>query len=192
VRSLKSISIPAYVEEIEDAAFKDCIELESCEIPEDSILEWIGKEAFSRCQSLILFCVPRGVTIIGEKCFAMCSGLESFAIGENAPLRRIDREAFSECRLLVSFCIPKSVEVICEDCFRKCSSLNRLGFGSGESLKKFVCDSTLDEALEKLGFDEISSLFRIEIEDCRVCFEFPGWSSIAGESSHLTLMSYLP
>jgi hypothetical protein len=37
-------------------------------------------------------------------------------------------------------------------------------FRPGESLNKFVCDSTLDEWLEKVGFDQISSLFGIEIE----------------------------
>jgi hypothetical protein len=44
---LISISIPASVEETEDATFMDCAELESCEIPEDSILGRIGSESFS-------------------------------------------------------------------------------------------------------------------------------------------------
>jgi hypothetical protein len=40
-RPLKSISIPASVEEIGDAAFKDCVGLEPCEIPEDSVLKML-------------------------------------------------------------------------------------------------------------------------------------------------------
>jgi hypothetical protein len=189
---LKSISIPASVEEIEDAAFKDCVELESCEIPENSILKKIGNESFSGCQSLISFSIPRDVTIIGDKCFAMCTGLESCEIAENASLKRIEAEAFSECGVLTSFYIPESVEVICKDCFRECSSLDRLAFGSGESFQKFVCEMTLDAALERIGFDEIWSRFGIEIEECGVHFEFPGWSSIVDESSHLILIQTIP
>jgi hypothetical protein len=190
--SLKSISIPASVEEIEDAAFKDCTELESCEIPENSILGRIGKEAFCRCQSLASFSLPRSVTIIGEKCFRMCRGLESCKLDENADLKLIGPEAFSECRVLTSFYLPDSVEVIFDDCFRKCCSLYRLVFGSGESLNKFVSNSTLDEALGKVGFDEISIVFGIEIDDRGVSFEFPGWSWIADENSRLTLVPYIP
>jgi hypothetical protein len=51
-----------------------------------------------------------------------------------------------------------------------------------------VCDSTLDEALERVGFDEISILFGIEIEDYGAHFEFSGWSLIAEQSSHPTLV----
>jgi hypothetical protein len=65
-------------------------------------------------------------------------------------------------------------------------------FASGESLKKIACDSTLDEALERIGFDEVSTLLRLEIEDAGVHFEFPGWSSIVGEDSRLTLVPYVP
>jgi hypothetical protein len=190
--SLKSISIPASVEQIDDAAFTDCHELESCDIPEDSILKRIGSVSFWGCQSLNSFCIPRSVAIIGEKCFAKCTGLESCKIDNNASLRRIEGKAFSECRALRSFYLPESVEVISEDCFSECCSLDRLVFRSGESFQKFVCDLTLDEALERIGFDEISSRFGIEIEDCGVHFEFPGWSSVVDESSHLILVPYIP
>jgi hypothetical protein len=45
----------------------------------------------------------------------------------------------------------------------------------------------LDEALERLGFIEISSLFRIEVHDDVVDLSFTGWVSVADERSHLTL-----
>jgi hypothetical protein len=191
-KSLKDIFLPASVEEIEDAAFRDCVELESCQIPQDSILKRIGNDAFSGCQSLMSFSLPPSVTIISEKCFAMCTGLESCEIATNASLRRIEREAFSECRVLKSFHVPQSIEEICDDCFRECCSLYRLVFGSGESFTKFVFDSTLDGALERIGFDEISTFFQIEIEDCGPYAEFPGWSSVSDDSSHLTLTQTIP
>jgi hypothetical protein len=90
--------------------------------------------------------------------------------------------------VLRSFYIPESVAEIGDDCFRKCCSLDRLVFESGEPFETFVIDSTLDDALEKLGLDEISALFGIEIKDVGVHFEFPGWSSVADEISHLTLI----
>jgi hypothetical protein len=42
-----SIAIPAYVEMIEDYAFKGCNELEHCLIDEGSVLMGIGKDAFA-------------------------------------------------------------------------------------------------------------------------------------------------
>jgi hypothetical protein len=109
-------------------------------------------------------------------------------IAKNAGLRRIGPEAFLECCVLRSFYIPDSVEVICEACFRECTSLDRLEFDSGESFKTFVSGSMLDEALEKLGLNEISSLLEIEIDDGRICCDFSGRSSVADESSHLILI----
>jgi hypothetical protein len=185
---LRSISIPATVEEIGEAAFKGCGSLESCLIAENGNLERIGKEAFSGCQSLLSFYLPRSVKIIGEKCFELCTGLESCLIGENGLLGRIGNETFSECHSLRSFCIPKSVEAIGENCFNNCRSLYRLSFVTSESVKQFVGDRTLDEALENIGLDEFTGLFQIEIDDGWVNCEFPGWSSIDGEDSHLTLV----
>jgi hypothetical protein len=186
--SLNSISIPASVKVIEEGAFKDCTELESCIIAENANLLRIEKEAFSGCPSLKSFQIPRSAEIIGENCFNWCEALESCLIAENANLVRIETESFSECHSLMSFDVPKSVEVIGEDCFKRCLSLDRLKFGSGESLKRLVGDSALDEALENFGFDELSNLFTIEIEDAGLHFEFPGWLSVAGESSGLTLI----
>jgi hypothetical protein len=37
--------------------------------------------------------------------------------------------------------------------------------------------------LEKIGFAEISGVFRIEIEDRGVRFDFPGWSSVSDRLS---------
>jgi hypothetical protein len=113
-------------------------------------------------------------------------------IAENTILRRIEKEAFTECHSLKSFSVPKSVETIGEDCFKDCHSLSRLSFVSSDLLKQFVGDCTLDEALENIGLAEISTRFRIEIDERGACFEFPGWSSVAHGSSHLVLIQDLP
>jgi hypothetical protein len=61
-------------------------------------------------------------------------------------------------------------------------------FGSGESLKHLVGDLTLDEALEHIGFADMSSLFEIVVNHERVDFVFPGWFSIGDSRSTMTLI----
>jgi hypothetical protein len=112
----------------------------------------------------------------------MCTGRESCVIVKNEGLKRIEGEEFSECRVPSSLHVPDGVQTISDNCFTECCSVDRLLFQSGESFRQFVRDSTLDEALERLGLDEISSLFGIEIEDTRVYFELPGCSSVTDES----------
>jgi hypothetical protein len=74
-----------------------------------------------------------------------------------------------------------------ENCFKECHSLALLRFGSGDILKKIVRDMTLDEALKHLGVAEIWGRFQIAIEESDSDLEFPGWVSVADESSCLTL-----
>jgi hypothetical protein len=131
--------------------------------------------------------VPASVTEIGGSAFKDCIGLEECSIHEEAMLVRIGDKAFAGCSCLRSFYVPKSVEEIGENCFKKCPSLFQLKFGSGGTLKKIVRDGTLDEALEHLGFTEISPLFRIDVENDGSDLLFPGWIRVDGVSSHLTL-----
>jgi hypothetical protein len=112
--------------------------------------------------------------MIEEAALKLCYGIESCMLAENAHLSGIYTVAFSQCCSLRSFYIPLSVEVVDENCFQQCRSLRRLRFVSGELLKRFVSDSTLDEALESLGFDQISRLFRVEIDDGVLSVDFPG------------------
>jgi hypothetical protein len=162
-----------------------------------SKLRRIGPSALSRCDSLRSFVVPASVTEIEEFAFKESIGLEDCSVHENAMLVRIGKEAFAGCSCLRSFYVPKNVERIGEGCFKKCPSLFRLKFGSGETLKRIVSDRTLDEALEYLGVTETLCLLRIEVEDDGAeveedgaDLEFPGWVSVADESSHLTLARY--
>jgi hypothetical protein len=132
------------------------------------------------------------VEVIEEAALRGCCGLESCSVFENADLLQIDKEALSECSSLRSFYIPRSVEGIGDNCFQKCCSLHRLRFASVESLKKFVDNLTLDEALEKFGFEESGSDFRLEFDVEEVHFEFSGWSSVVDGDSHMTLVHDIP
>jgi hypothetical protein len=61
-------------------------------------------------------------------------------------------------------------------------------FESGESLSRFVGDSTLTEVLETFGLGEMSSLLIIELEHGGMPFGFYDWSSVVDSSSHLSLV----
>jgi hypothetical protein len=188
------IFVPKNVEILGKSCFQGCNHIERILFENGSQLRTICRCALASCESLKEIWIPASVEVIGDSAFEMCNGLESCLIGENGNLVRIEKNPFSNCFCLSSFYIPRSVESIGDNCFNKCRSLSRLGFASGESLKTFIGDLNLDEALEKSGLSEISSLFQIEIdvdigiEEGRMDFCFPGWSSVVDVSSHLVLV----
>jgi hypothetical protein len=51
-----------------------------------------------------------------------------------------------------------------------------------------VGGATLNEGLESLGFVDISSLSKIEVEDGGVGISFPGWVSVGDGGSGLVLI----
>jgi hypothetical protein len=102
----------------------------------------------------------------------------------------IGQDAFAGWTSLRSFTVPKSIETIGKNCFKQCPSLFRLKFRSGRTLKRIVGETRLDDALDHLRLTEISSLFRIEVEEDGGDLAFPGWIPVADESSHLTLARY--
>jgi hypothetical protein len=46
----------------------------------------------------------------------------------------------------------------------------------------------LDEVLEKIGLEEITSVFEIDVDEKGVEFEFPSWRLVGDEDSHLSLV----
>jgi hypothetical protein len=63
---------------------------------------------------------------------------------------------------------------------------------SGETLKKLIGDATLDDALEKFGFDDVLIVLRIEFNEGGVPFDFSGWSFVADGPSRFALVHDLP
>jgi hypothetical protein len=159
------IVVPARVEILRKSSFEECNQIETFLFENGSKLRRIGPSALSNCSTLRSISVPASVEIIEEGAFKSCIGLESCLIAENANLVRIEAEAFSGCHSLRSFYVPESVQVIGMNCFSNCRSLHRVKLQSGESLHKFVGDSTLTEALETVGLGEVSSLLIIELEN---------------------------
>jgi hypothetical protein len=182
----QKIFVPREVEILQTSSFESLSELTELRFESESKLRRIGRSALSGCDSLRRILLPASVSEIEEFAFKECIGLEDCSIQKNAILMNIGKEAFAGCSSLRSFYVPKNVERIGESCFNKCPSLYRLKFASGETLKIIVRDRTLDEALEHIGVTYIWSLFQIEVEEDGSDLSFPGWVSLADESSHLT------
>jgi hypothetical protein len=129
--------------------------------------------------------------MIEESAFEKCDGLDDCRLDGNGLLFRIGKEAFAECCSLPSFDIPRNLEEVGRNCFINCVRLSWLRFFNGGSLKKIVGDVTVDDALDNIGFTELSTAFKIERFDVasEMDFGFPGWSLINDEDLHFWLSS---
>jgi hypothetical protein len=182
------VIVPMNVEVLGKSCFESCIYIEGITFENGSRLKKIGRSALCGCESLVQIAIPGSVEIIEDRGFKKCDGLEACLMDEDETLAKIENDAFAECRSLRSFDFPKRVEGIGHNCFQGCGSLSRLKFESGQSLAKIMGDLTLDESLEQIGFHDISSAFEIEVEQGGVELDFPGWVTVDGEASYLTLV----
>jgi hypothetical protein len=183
----RKICVPSQVEILQSTCFESLGSLTELTFESGSKLRKIGPSSLYRCDSLRCIVVPASVAEIGESAFKECIALENCSIHEESMLTRIGQEAFAGCCSLRSFSVPKNIEEIGENCFKQCPSLFRLWIESGETLKRIVRAGTLDEALGYLGFVQISSRFRIEVEEDVCDLSFPGWIPDADDGSPLIL-----
>jgi hypothetical protein len=184
--SERRVIVPRDVEVLQKSCFQSINSLEEIIFENGSKLKTIGPSALSECKSLTSIVIPASVERIEKFAFRECGGLEVCLIDENSVLVRIGDEAFHGCISLRSFNIARGVKVIGQNCFRKCVLLHEFKFGSVDSLKTFVGDVTLDEALDNLGLSALSSVFQITVHHSEPDLNFRGWSSITDEDSYLT------
>ena len=97
VSEVKSVAIPASVEEIGVNAFCACEYLKHVGIEENGWLRTIGDYAFCRCRNLARVHLPKKLEKIGVGCFSY-SGLEEAILPESA--REVGAEAFFKCKHL--------------------------------------------------------------------------------------------
>ena len=88
-------------------------------IPE--VVDKIGFQAFSGCESLVSVTIPDGVTKIGFSAFSECRNLTSVVIPES--VTEIESSAFDGCVNLKNVTIPDSVTKIGSGLFGKCKNL---------------------------------------------------------------------
>ena len=104
--------------------FADCSSLKSITIP-DSVTN-IEERAFSRCTSLTRVTIGNSVTNIGRYAFFGCTGLTSVTIGNN--VTSIGFQAFYACPSLTNITIPYSVTSIEGIAFEGCTNLTSVTF----------------------------------------------------------------
>lgn len=110
------------VTEINNGAFRDCIELVSIEIPHS--ITKIGNEAFRGCTRLSTIELPESIEYFGEYVFGECISLKSIKIPNS--VANIGDYAFIGCKSLNFIEIPISVENIGICAFSGCSSISNI------------------------------------------------------------------
>ena len=115
---LKSIGL-SNIEYIGKDAFRRCNFLQDITIP--GSITYIGDGAFSCCGSLQSITIPNSVTSIGDWAFSSCRSLQSVTIPNS--VKSIGRGAFYLCKSLQSVTIPNSVTKIGDRAFSGCESL---------------------------------------------------------------------
>ena len=140
------------VKQISDAAFFDCYEVTSIQLPDG--ITAIGRLAFYDCVGLTSFTIPATVTSIGEEAFNSCYNLTSITIP--ATVASIGEAAFYGCSKLTSVTANWSEPVaIDSDCFTnaKNATLNipkgsYTNYASADNWKNF---KTIKEPAHSVG-----------------------------------------
>ena len=133
--SLKSISIPESVTEIDAGAFGDCSKLENIFVNEnntayksvDGILYSKDGKTLVRFpinKKIISFTVPDGVTTIDISAFNRSIWLKTVTLPET--VTAINDYAFYMCRALKKVNIPDGVKSISDNAFGSCSALESI------------------------------------------------------------------
>ena len=115
------IFVPASVESIGFKAFSTCYKLTDVIFGENSLLTYIGENAFEYCEKLTGIVIPQSVTIIERNTFYNCSDLSSVVFPPS--LISIGAYAFQGCVNLPSVVFPSLLSYIGDYAFKDCSAL---------------------------------------------------------------------
>lgn len=176
-KTLKTIHIPASVEIIEAAAFKNCTSLRDVSFGEGAILKTIGGYggmdeygfgAFLGCTALTNITIPASVEEIQASAFKNCTSLQKVVFEEGSQLRFIgggrwefnergdgySYGAFKNCKSLTAITIPANVDNIESHAFEGCSSLATLTFAEESKLKIISKYAFATSSIEELKIPE--------------------------------------
>ena len=97
--NLSTISIPNYVQEFGNEAFRECTKLHSIDFADGQNLLSIGQYAFYNCSTLVSVTVPEGVQTLGAYAFYNNSSLVKIKLPST--LSVIGNYAFGNCQQLM-------------------------------------------------------------------------------------------
>ena len=97
--NLSTISIPNYVQEFGNEAFRECTKLHSIDFADGQNLLSIGQLAFYNCSTLVSVTVPEGVQTLGARAFYNNTSLVKIKLPST--LSVIGDYAFGNCQQLM-------------------------------------------------------------------------------------------
>ena len=120
--SLKSVTLPKSLNNINHYAFYNCVALEEIAFPEGT--DFIDSYAFSGCVKLNSVAFADSITAIKHYAFYGCSALS--VIDLPSDLTSINDHAFSGCSALTSVKLYDSLTLIGDSAFSGCTSLSSI------------------------------------------------------------------
>lgn len=148
--SLQSLSLPAYVTDIDTGAFYGCTSLQSVTFAENSRLANIGENAFMLCTALTAIDIPATVETIEKAAFYGCIALVSVTINEGTVT--IGDQAFQDCVAMAEVKLPTTLKAIGLYAFNGSEALYKEGLiyeGNVAAVKKYISDLALQPAPEE-------------------------------------------
>ncbi|GAB6976607.1 leucine-rich repeat domain-containing protein [Prevotella falsenii] len=146
---LKEVTLPSTLSEISQIFF-ECENLETVNVPDNSqlkkilkdafttntklkafnfqgssVLEEINENAFANLKELATFNFPKSVVSIKANAFSGCSGMTKVSFASDAAISVIGSGAFADCGLN-SFDVPNKVQTIEREAFRNCKALKTI------------------------------------------------------------------
>lgn len=167
-----SVVVKEGITNIGDGAFRECVKIESVELPTSCTI--IGDSAFNCCSSLKTIVIPEGVTSIGNYAFYGCAALDSIVIPEG--VTEIGEATFEGCVSLKSVILPQTLEKIGANAFAEClelatitipegvTEIGGMTFAACISLKSITLPKTLVN-IESFAFAECLELATIVIPE---------------------------
>jgi hypothetical protein len=105
---LKSICLPASVENLRIYSFSSCVSLTTVTFERNSRLVEIHRLTFFECSSLKSICIPASLEILNADGFQDCTSLRTVTFEPNSKPSLIEYWPFSGCASLKSICTPAS------------------------------------------------------------------------------------
>jgi len=136
--SVQSITIPAKVETISDAAFYYCRSLTAFTVDANNEqYVSVGGVLFNRDKTILkvypagktdtAYAIPDTVTTVEAYAFSGCTSLQSISLPNG--LTTIGEYAFSSCTSLTSVAFPQTLSTLGESAFQYCIGLKTISFG---------------------------------------------------------------
>ena len=147
-RDITNVIIPKYIKNISSYAFQYCQNLKNVEIPVDSELRTIQKEAFYNT-SIIRFVMPKKVIQFDNTSFNNCNKLELFEIKEGSELQSIPDRTFNCIESLKTVILPEksSIKTIGKYCFSVTNIESIFIPESIQKLKEGWCNSFIKSVI---------------------------------------------